>query len=459
MKKSRFFAGFAAAAIAASMFGALPASAAGTDYTPLVVSSTTDTNYSTSFDKYLVMKNTSSVPDAEFEFAVSAGAAVQASAAVPAQGKPTDPDYVPAVPAKLAVLPGVDADNIKIYSGTDTDTTKNELTIASTDAATAESAKTTADAAVFATAATDDEQFVKKSLKVDLSGVTFTEPGVYRYIIAESVTTGSGITNGYEGEGTAPINKRTLDVYVKDATDATGKKLAIEGYVLYKGEVTGAPNATRTNASATPLQNNGAEVDGAVKSNSITNYYGTQSITFGKEVTGNQGSKDKYFEFTVALTNAAAGTVYTVDISNADAKSGTNSATIADNQGQDNVTSFSVAANATGATQKFYLQDGQYITIYGLAVGTHYEISENAEDYTATEGITAANNASGEAYTDDVSGDIESVDIKTGFTNDRTGAIPTGVILSIAGPAIVGIAVVGGIIFMTVKRKKEDAED
>lgn len=453
MKKSRFFSGFAAAALAVSMLGAIPASAA--DYTALTVSSTT-ANHTTTFDKYLVMKKTSSVPDAEFEYTVSAGDAVPASAFVPAQGEPTDPDYVPAVPAKLAVLPGVGAANIKIYCDSDTVAAKNELVFSSTDAATLESAKTTADTAVFATEDTTDEQFVKKSLTVDLSGVTFTEPGVYRYIITESTTTGSGIIDGYEGEGNTPVVTRTLDVYVKDNTDTDGKKLAIEGYVLYKDTVTGAPNAEATDDGETP---NGAEVEGAVKSNSITNYYGTYSITFGKEVTGNQGSKDKYFEFTVELSNAAAGTVYTVDRTKADAKSGTNSATIAANQEKDNVESFTVAADKTSVTQKFYLQDGQYLTILGLAEGTHYNITENAEDYTSTEGITEANNAAEVAYTDDVEGNIEAADIKTGYTNDRSGTIPTGVILSIAGPAVVALAVIGGIIFMVFKRKKDDSED
>lgn len=439
MKKSRFLSAFAVAALAVSMASALPASAAGTDYTPLVVDSTTE-HCTTTFDKYLAMKNLSSVPNVTFTYTVAAGTQVAAD------------------DGKLAVLAGPDADAIKIYSGTDTDNTQNELEILSTDETMAEAAKN-GYPVVFETADTTDEKFVRKVLTVDLSGVTFTEPGIYRYIITESGDN-QGVTNGFEGDGNPLITTRTLDVYVKDNTSAANVKvLEIEGYVLYKDTVTAAPNKAATQQGAISPAPNGAEVEGAFKSQGITNYYGTQSLTLGKEVIGNQGSKDKYFKFTVTFSNVQEGTVYTVDLANADATSGTNSATKAAYRGQTNPVSITVPNGETSVSTDFYLQDGQYITIHGLAKETEYSVTEDAEDYNSIEGITSANNAAGVAYTDAVSGDIENSDVKTGYTNERTGAIPTGVILSIAGPAVVGLAVVGGIVFLSIKRKREDQED
>ncbi|MBQ3920575.1 MAG: QVPTGV class sortase B protein-sorting domain-containing protein, partial [Oscillospiraceae bacterium] len=50
-------------------------------------------------------------------------------------------------------------------------------------------------------------------------------------------------------------------------------------------------------------------------------------------------------------------------------------------------------------------------------------------------------------------------DVDVQFTNTRKGTIPTGVILSVAAPATIGIAVVGGIIYLVAKRKKDEDDE
>ena len=433
------------------------------------------------------MKTNANVPTAEFLYGVTAGTPVAAQAATAAQGEPGVDGYVPAKGAKLAVMAGITPTAVKIYSGTDTDATKNELAFSSADAATLESAKAETDTAVFVTPSdTSDEQFVKKTLTVDLSGVTFTEPGVYRYVITETGTN-QGITNGYEGEGETTVTKRTLDVYVENDTNASGKNLKIAGYVMYKNEVTEGPYAQNTETvTAVP---NGAEVEGALKSKSITNKYDTQDIYFGKEVEGNQGSKDKYFDFTLVLDHVTPGTVFDVDLTNAKTTipANPNTATTVEALKGENaytqVSSITVGGTPTGYTVEdsatvgfkkvtvhYYLQDGDYITVKGLAKDMTYNLTENAEDYDSAvhtdkvwkEAVGEVGNdgyVPAQTYNDDAAGTIISADIHTGFTNTREGTIPTGIILSIAGPAIAGIAVVGGIIYFTVRRRKEDAED
>ena len=108
-------------------------------------------------------------------------------------------------------------------------------------------------------------------------------------------------------------------------------------------------------------------------------------------------------------------------------------------------------------TEYFYLKDGQYITIKGLPEGYLYELSEDAEDYTASNGIAAVNNANSTAYSDPVVNTTGvNADIKTGFTNDRTGIIPTGVLLTIA-PFAIGILLFGAlIIFIIAKRRRNN---
>ena len=271
--------------------------------------------------------------------------------------------------------------------------------------------------------------------------------------------------------------------------------------VMYKNEVTTGPFADFTAASETAVPN-GAEVEEAVKSKSITNKYDTQDISFGKEVEGNQGSKDKYFDFTLVLDHVTPGTVFDVDLTNAKTTipANPNTATTVEALKGENaytqVSSITVGGTPTGytieddedvrqesdtvedsetegfkkVTVHYYLQDGDYITVKGLAKDMTYNLTENAEDYdSAVHTDKVWKNAVGQegdpdyapaqTYNDDAAGTITSADIHTGFTNIREGTIPTGVILSIAGPAIAGIAVVGGIIYFTVRRRKEDAED
>ena len=175
------------------------------------------------------------------------------------------------------------------------------------------------------------------------SKVQFTEPGVYRYVITESGTN-QAITNDAD-------LTRVLDVYVNDASsDADGalvKKLTIEGYVLHSN-VDDEPDV----AAGENFGSAGAYV--ATKSQGFTNSYDTSDLTLRKQVTGNQASRDKYFEFTLSIDKAQPNTKYDVVIDEADATSKANAATIDANAGQANVTSITTDG-AGKATQKFYL--------------------------------------------------------------------------------------------------------
>lgn len=434
MKKRKVFSTAAAVLVVVSMLSVLPMNveAVGSSYSDTLT--TADDKNTTSFDKYLVMDANANVPNATFTYTITSDSVTPISADINT--------------GKLAVLKGVGTpvfkSNDKENTGSDT---AGEAKFTAGETTYAESTATTNnDTVVFTTTDTTDEKYAKKTLTIDFSSVTFTEPGVYRYIITESGDN-QGVTNDSE-------LKRTLDVYVEDDSTGATKQLKIAGYVMYSGEISTAPSATAT------------ETEG--KSSSYTNTYTTHDLTFGKEVTGNQGSKDKYFKFTVNITDAVAGTIYDVDLTNADVTSGTNAATLTDNQNQPNPTSITVGSDGTVSTN-FYLQDGQYITIKGLADKTKYEITEVAEDYTSIQGITAenstfkvnANDAAYKAMNDAVSNTTNGItaDVFTGYTNDRTGVIPTGVLISIAPAAIIGLLVIGGIIFLVAKNKRREAEE
>ena len=427
--------------------------AAATAYTPVAGTSAT-------LEKYLVMDNSAEVPNATFTFAIAPGTAIPASA------------------GKMEVLAGPAGATIT-----------QSVVFAPGDATTAEASK--GDKTVtFQTAATDDEKFAAKTVTVDLSGVTFPEPGVYRYIITENSAAKQGITNDTQ-------RTRTLDVYVADNNGTL-----VPSYVIHTS--TEAP-VTTTNNGTGDVATAGAKL--ADKSTGFTNSYATQDLHFSKKVTGNQGSKDKFFKFHVVATNVTSTDKFTVDMTSATAAPAKTAATsyeaaamLASNTTQMENGQITGAQLIAGVD--FYLSDGESIVIQGLPKDATYTVPETAEDYKSAEGndlvavagsaavpatewywggntynslaaaeeaktaggntgdITDNGVAAGAAktYSDTTSGTIASADIYTGFTNTRDGIIPTGIIMS--GAPFMGIVAIGvaGIATLTVVNRKKSQE-
>lgn len=256
---------------------------------------------------------------------------------------------------------------------------------------------------------------------------------------------------------------------------------------------------------------NGVEVASATKSEGIRNIYETSDITFKKIVTGNQASKDKFFKFNIKLTNdtttktnvndndkfiISTNSTQVVDSSWKDGTTAPNSATPynkgtiytanAANEYKENNTDLTYRY-VTGAQLKagydFYLQDGQTVTIQGLPNGVGYVLKEWQDDYTPTVDLKdddGYDNLNGGAKGTAINAPMIAIDsninanpgntatitdtvitdnVDATFTNERKGTIPTGVILSVAAPALVGVVVVGGIVVLTVRRKRREAEE
>ena len=347
---------------------------------------------STTFDKYLVMDVDANVPNATFAFTVAPGRAIAATE------------------NSVAVLAGIGTPTIA------------EVTFAPTDSTTAGLPSDT-------DTATAGQQYATQTAKVDFSGISFTEPGIYRYIVTETATTNQGVTNDESAT-------RTLDVYVTDNDGA----LEVSSYVLHTG--TDAP-AAGTDKGSADVSNTGDKLGD--KSAGYTNTYDTSNLTFSKTVSGNQASRDKYFAFTVTIRGAVAGTVYDVDLTKADVNisANPNDATTCIGNAVTQPQRLTVPADGT-VTQVFYLQHGQEITIKGLAKGTEYAVTENPEDYKQT-------------APDNASGTIVSEDVTAAFTNTRSGVIPTGVLLTVAPfAAIMAVGAVGIIVMVGKKRKRAE---
>lgn len=401
---------------------AISASAA-TNYIDLTVSSSTP-NSSTTLKKYLVVDENATIPNKTFNFSVAAGSAIEATSNT------------------VAVIPGpvvTDAQSA-VTAPTITQTTAfapNDTTFTSVQSG---------DTSV---SLSSGQKYAKQNVVVNLDGVTFDEPGVYRYVLTEETQ-----TSPYSDTGSNPLY---LDVYV---VNDTGTTLKIDGYVLHSDNNAPASNATAGTATTS----------GNTKADGFENEYDTKNITVSKTVSGNQASKDKYFAFTVNIASATAGDKYVVsyaDDSNANTADGNadtsitanpNAATTVINKNVTQPAELTVGSDGT-VSQVFYLQDGQSIVIRGLGKGVTYTVTENEEDYTPSVSVngdadaTDVDNTSGGTF-----GKTGTVDenITAAFTNTKDGVIPTGVLLTIA-PFAIGIFLFGAIIiFFIAKRRREN---
>lgn len=379
--------------------GTMPAQA-GTNYTGVAGTNAT-------FDTYLVMDATANVPNATFTYTIAAGTAKNYDV----NGK------------KFEVLSGVGTPEITGDEDAATAGVQKVFTPADTTYTTVQSGDK------LKSFVPTTQKYAKKQTTIDFSKCTFPEPGIYRYVITESGTN-QGITNDNNAD-------RYLDVYV---TDNNGT-LQVESYVLHS-------DADEIGAGD---EQGSVGTEPATKSQGYTNTYTTGNLTFREEVSGNQGSRDKYFAYTVTISGAKAGTVYQVNLDKADQTSGSNVATIETNKGKTNPTKLEVPANATEVSGTFYLQHNQEITIQGLADNTSYDVQVNAEDYK----VTAAG-ATG--YGDPVKGSIQTntragKDVKTSYVLGRNGVIPTGVVLKIFPFAAMMLAGVLGVLRVATKRR------
>ena len=175
MKIRRLFAGMAAAALAAAMM-AVPVSAsaapapASTDFTYTAVAGGTAT-----YHKYLVMPKNAACPAVTFNYTIEPGAAANAT----------------------------DTDHIDVYAGIAGARVSQQAVFTS--------ASTVTDgAADDGIAMSTEKKFATADLVVDFSGVTFPEPGVYRYVLTEAAPTGAFSAK--------TALEKTLDVYVVPST-------------------------------------------------------------------------------------------------------------------------------------------------------------------------------------------------------------------------------------------------
>ena len=359
------------------------------------------------FDKYLVMDENANVPNVSFTFSIAPGNAVSASGTDHVIYAGDDTNRVSGTP--VLKVDGT-ATGTVIFAPTDITYT----------------AQQTGDSVTL----NGEQKYTIKTITVDFSGVTFKAPGIYRYVITEDKAdpAPSGIT--YDTN-----YQRTLDVTVQYKA-GSDTELEVSGYTFYKTNKTDGSDDT------------------GIKDTGFTNSYATNDLTLKKEVKGNQGDRDKYFKFTVKISNATKDNKYTVNLDHATK----DAITLPDQTTHTNSAELTVGTDGT-VTETYYLKNDEYIVIQGLTSDTKYQITEDSyanDGYTTTYKIGETDAVSSLSTPDNVA--IGNTDVSVTFTNTKNGTVPTGILLETAPYLILGAVVVAGLVVLFATRRRRTRE-
>ena len=249
-----------------------------------------------------------------------------------------------------------------------------------------------------------NEKITVGTTKLNVNESVFTKgknakPGIFRYVVSEVATDKDG--NAYEGVAYT-TEQKYFDVYV--TSDDVGN-LEVSSYLF---------------------------VD---KTDYSSHHDTLKDLTVKKEVTGNQGNRNKEFEFTLNVAGAAGEKYYM---------------TFSDSR--------TPITLVSGQPQTFTLKDDQTAKIWGLSKTDKYTVTESSyadDGYTTTidnvkTSTTAGTIATGAGTTAD------NGDKNITVVNDKTTNSPTGIFLHIAPYiALIGAAIASSLLFFRRKRVKD----
>lgn len=274
---------------------------------------------------------------------------------------------------------------------------------------------------------------VTKDIALDFSGITFTEAGIYRYVITEAdytVNDNSQLTNALPQ--TTANKTRNVDVYVEQ----DGGAYKIKGYVVSK-----TSDSTGKDAGFTEEKTTGGEVDPTKSS-----VYSTYDVTLTKKVDGVLTNNAGY-SFTITLPTDDNGTYKY--------QKNSDPATTVETTNGNNTHTVTLAKDDT-------------IKIQGLPVGATIDIAENHVEGFKLPTITV-DDAAKEMSNDDgakkwtysgvgsnnVNNDATDVVITNKTENDSI-LPPTGILMAIAPfAAMVGLG--AALIALFAKKRKNEA--
>lgn len=251
----------------------------------------------------------------------------------------------------------------------------------------------------------DNADGVTKTItaQMSVSPVTsrFAAPGIYRYKITQTPPELDGLNVVYK--------ELFLDVYVENGNSG----LVAKGCTL------------------STAAGSGSKISG------FENKHVTHKLTITKVVAGNQGDKNKDFEFTVTIKGADGETYKYGTVKNG-------------------VTTMNKTTTKSGATFTETLKHGESVIVYGLSSEDKFAVTEadyHGDGYKTSYKIgDGTNSTEGSSIAEEAIGAYDTTVI---FTNTKDATVPTDVIRTVAPyVAIVAFAAVMGVVFFRPRRNR-----
>lgn len=242
---------------------------------------------------------------------------------------------------------------------------------------------------------------ITAQMSVSLVTSRFAAPGIYRYKITQTPPELDGLNVVYK--------ELFLDVYVENGNSG----LVAKGCTL------------------STAAGSGSKISG------FENKYVTHKLTITKVVAGNQGDKNKDFEFTVTIKGADGETYKYGTVKNG-------------------VTTMNKTTTKSGATFTETLKHGESVIVYGLSSEDKFAVTEadyHGDGYKTSYKIgDGTNSTEGSSITEEAIGAYDTTVI---FTNTKDATVPTDVIRTVAPyVAIVAFAAVMGVVFFRPRRNR-----
>lgn len=242
---------------------------------------------------------------------------------------------------------------------------------------------------------------ITAQMSVSLVTSRFAAPGIYRYKITQTPPELDGLNVVYK--------ELFLDVYVENGNSG----LVAKGCTL------------------STAAGSGSKISG------FENKYVTHKLTITKVVAGNQGDKNKDFEFTVTIKGADGETYKYGTVKNG-------------------VTTMNQTTTKSGATFTETLKHGESVIVYGLSSEDKFAVTEadyHGDGYKTSYKIgDGTNSTEGSSIAEKAIGNSDTTAI---FTNTKDVTVPTDVIRTVVPyAAIVAFAAVMGVVFFRPRRNR-----
>ena len=245
---------------------------------------------------------------------------------------------------------------------------------------------------------------ITAKLSAEIKTSLFKAPGIYRYKITQTPSELDGLNVTYK--------ELFLDVYVENEENG-GSGYVVKGCIL------------RTEAGS------------GEKTAGFVNKYATHRLTITKLVTGNQGDKNKDFEFTVTIKGADGESYKYVTVNSAGTPMEEGTAT-------------------SGMPVTVRLKHSASVMVYGLSSEDKFTVTE--ADYHSDGYKTSYKIGDDTSWTDGnsiVEKAIGTSDTTVTFTNTKDATVPTDVIRTVVPyVAIVAFAAVMGVVFFRPRRNR-----